>query len=286
MDRYFCFRFDVDTHRCIRKGVPNLLRLSDRVGAKFTFFTNMGRAVSRTRALRRRLRPAGREPDSAAKLSPAAKLGLRDLLVAAVLNPPVGAGSPAILRDALAADHEIGLHGGGNHAIWQAEAHTWTAARLRKELLGAVDQFRTLTGRHPRAFASPGWNRSPHLPPILDELGFEYLADVHGPQHPAITREPTGRHLISVRTDLCGEPGGVAYLEHLRALGLDDQAIREHFRARLRATDRLAVAYDHPYHAGTRELRLIPDLLSIARELGFQVVALGEAVDALRDDVA
>lgn len=32
------FRFDVDTHKCIRDGVPNLLEISDEMDVPFTFF--------------------------------------------------------------------------------------------------------------------------------------------------------------------------------------------------------------------------------------------------------
>jgi hypothetical protein len=36
--KYFCFRFDVDTPKCIKKGVPNLISLSKKLDVPFTFF--------------------------------------------------------------------------------------------------------------------------------------------------------------------------------------------------------------------------------------------------------
>lgn len=281
MDRYLCLRFDVDTHRCIRTGVPNLLDLAARIGARFTFFVNMGRAVSRTRALRRLVRGARRTPATAAKLPARVKLGPWDALVAALLNPRVGAGSPGVLDDALAGGHEIGLHGGTNHAAWQAAAPDWSRAHLEEEISSALGRLVAVTGRDPRGFASPGWTSPEGLPLLLEELGFRYVADAHGPRHPALSRPDGCRRLLSVRTNLCGEPGGVAYLEHLRARGLDDRAIREDFRGRLRSAGRLAVLYDHPYFAGIRELALLEELVAVAAEEGFRLVRLGEAIRGL-----
>lgn len=282
--RYFCFRFDVDTHRCIREGVPNLIELATPLEARFTFFVNMGRAVSRPRALRRRLRDREGDEEVAAKLSPRHKLGPWGSLVAAVLNPVVGQGSPRILRELLAHGHEIGLHGGANHAIWQAEAEQWPRARVRTEIVGALRRMESLAGHRPEGFASPGWNTPDELGPVLQELGFAYLADHHGSHHPPVSTVEAAPELVSVRTDLVGEPGGVAYLEHLRARGLGEQAILADFRDRLRSADRLAVVYDHPYYAGVQQLDLIAALVRAARDLGFEVITLGEAVDRLRPD--
>ncbi|MFW5947287.1 MAG: polysaccharide deacetylase family protein [Gemmatimonadota bacterium] len=282
MARYFCFRFDVDTHRCIRRGVPNLLDLAATLDAPFTFFVNMGRAVSRKRAVRKLLDGGTPGTGTAARLPPLLKLGVRDAIVAGSLNPMVGAGSPRVLRETLGAGHEIGLHGGYNHAIWQAEAHTWPAERIRNEIADALHALTAITGHQPRGFASPGWNTSPHLTRILPQLGFDYLADRHGPDDRPGMEALAPNGFVSVRTELSGEPGGVAYLEHLRARGLDDAAIRRTFRRHLASAGPLVVAYDHPYYAGIRELDLVRTLVHVAREEGFQVVRLDHGLDAVQ----
>ena len=280
MDRYFCFRFDVDTHRCIRRGVPRLIDLGARIDAPFTFFVHMGRAVQRRRLLPGRS-AAGPQPDTAEKLSARNKLGAWDTLVAAVANPTVGEGAPDVLREVLAAGHEIGLHGGTNHAAWQADAHRWSPERVRDRVAAALATLEGITGEAPRGFASPGWNSPASLPGILEELGFRYLADLHGPGLHTVASVPGTDRLQVVRTAITAEPGGVAYLENLRARGLDDAAIRDDFRARLEQADRLAVVYDHPYFAGMQELSLVGELVEIARELGFRPVRLEEAIAGL-----
>lgn len=287
MTRYFCFRFDVDTHRCIRRGVPNLIALGARMDVPFTFFVNMGRAVSRARLVfgRRGTSGSGPTDEVAAKLPARTKLGLRDTLVAVALNPAVGVGSPRVLNAAIDAGHEVGLHGGANHAVWQADAHRWTGERIRDQVTGGLRALEQITGHSPAGFASPGWNSPDPLPPILEELGFRYLADLHGPatgpEQGAIQSPPGTERLVSVRTAITAEPGGVAYLEHLRARNLDARAIRDDFRDRLERAGRLAVIYDHPYFAGIRELDLVRDLVALARDMGFRPVRLVDAVTAL-----
>ncbi len=299
--RYFCFRFDVDTHRCIRRGVPNLMALGARIDVPFSFFVNMGRAISRARlASPRRGTPGPVHTEVAAKLPARAKLGAWDTLIAVALNPPVGAGSPHVLTDAIEAGHEVGLHGGANHAVWQAEAHRWPHHRVRAEVTGGLRAFEQATGQAPAGFASPGWNSPDPLPPILEQLGFRYMADLHGPEtgrapgsgkgagdggrrggDRAVQLAPGTQRLSTVRTVITAEPGGVAYLENLRARGWDKSAIRADFQERLQRAGRLAVVYDHPYFAGVRELELVGDLVQLARDAGFRPVRLMDAVSAL-----
>ena len=156
MSKLFSFRFDVDTHRCVRRGVPALSVLGHRLDARFTFFVNMGRAVSRTAILLRFL--SGSDPNEAAKYSARTKLGLRGYLEAALLNPEVGAGAPGVIREAHRAGHEIGLHGGRNHAVWQRQAAGWKRARLEAEVDAVLPVLADLLeGQSPAGFASPGW---------------------------------------------------------------------------------------------------------------------------------
>ena len=106
MSKLFCFRFDVDTHRCIRHGMPALSTLARRLDAPFTFFVNMGRAVSRSAALGSLISASvpSAVPD-AAKYSARTKLGWRGYLEAAILNPKVGGAAHDVIRQAHGAGH-------------------------------------------------------------------------------------------------------------------------------------------------------------------------------------
>jgi len=275
--KLFSVRFDVDTHRCVREGMPALARLGRDLGAPFTFFVNMGRAVSRATFIRRALgiRGARGREQVAAKLSARSKLGTGGYLYAALANPPVGSGAANVVREAATLGHEIGLHGGRNHAVWQDQASGWTRTRVEAEIDAVLPELKALLdGTAPAGFASPGWSTHPELPAVLAERGFAYLADLHGPTPGSPHDEANAGPLQNVRTQLTGEPGGVAYLEHLRALGLTDAALEERFLRDLERSGDHAVVYDHPYFAGISELALVSRMVELARGLGYEVVPL------------
>lgn len=278
MSRMLSIRFDVDTHRCVREGMPALSALGDRLDAPFTFFVNMGRAVSRRVSLSAVGSPRTGAGPTAAKLSARDKLGSRAWLAAALLNPRVGAAAPDVLRGARNAGHEIGLHGGRNHARWQRSAHLWSADRLGEELDAVLPGLRDALGDGGVVgFASPGWTTNPALEDVLAARGFEYVADRHGPGH----QEPADGPLAFVRTQLTAEPGGVAYLEHLRAVGLDDDAIVRRFEADLLAAGDRVALYDHPYHAGVREVGTLARMIGVARDLGYRIVPMATLARSL-----
>lgn len=267
----FCFRFDVDTHLCISKGMPNLLRLADELDVRFTFFVNMGRAISRLDYLRNRTTHG--HGGTTAKLSTLKKLGVSGFLTAAILNPRVGAPHLDTIRAAHAAGHEIGLHGGSNHATWQNHGAHWPTSRIRREITLALDILRQSGIPMPCGFASPGWQGSDNLHEALQALGFRYVADIHDPAAREVAPVRPDLRLLAVPTNLCGEPDGVGYLEHMRAEGLDDVQALDTFAEQL-AGRRLAVAYDHPYYAGVAELELIRRMIHVARDRGYEITTI------------
>ena len=83
------FRFDIDSHKCIRDGVPILLDISKKYGIPFTFFVNAGRAISVSDTLRTAFSNHDIQEDSIKMLSAREKLGTLDYLYAAAINPPM-----------------------------------------------------------------------------------------------------------------------------------------------------------------------------------------------------
>ena len=263
--------------------MPALSALAGRLDAPFTFFVNMGRAVSRSAVLGRLIFSSvpSAAPD-AAKYSARTKLGWRGYVEAAILNPKVGDAAHEVIRQAHGAGHEIGLHGGRNHAVWQHEAGDWDRARLEAEVDAVLPTLARLLGDEgPFGFASPGWTTSALLPSVLAERGFRYVADLHGSE-PETTSglDPAPSPVELVRTQMTGEPGGVAYVEHLRASGLDDVAMVRRFEADLYRAGPTVVAYDHPYYAGVRELPMVERMVSVARSAGYEVVPLSAIAEA------
>jgi len=276
--KYFCFRFDVDTPKCIKKGVPNLIRLSKNLDVPFTFFINMGHGTSRWSFIKKLL-PLRSKPiaQTAKKLSNLKKLGFWDYFLMALINPKVGDSHPDIIKSLKKAGHEVGLHGGSNHGAWQNESHSWEKQKFFKEITPALDSLTKILGEKPIGFSSPGWCGSDELNTILESLNFGYVADAHGENLKKINATNNMSKLLQVPTNILGD-GGVAYLENLRAKNMNDNAILKDFSFRL--DERFfAVVYDHPYYAGTQELIMIEKMVDLARSKGFQIVTLKTLVE-------
>ena len=279
--KYFCFRFDVDTPKCLKEGVPNLIRLSKIMNVPFTFFINMGRGTSRWSFIKNflSLRSA---PfiQTAKKLSNLKKLGFWNYFLMALINPKVGSSHPDIIKSLKKAGHEVGLHGGSNHGEWQNESQSWEKQKFIKEITPALDSLTKLLGEKPMGFSSPGWCGSNDLNMILESLNFRYVADAHGEKFTKITPFHKDSKLLQIPTNILGD-GGIAYLENLRAKNLNDNAILKDFSIQLDKRF-FAVVYDHPCYAGTQELLMVEKMVDLAKSKGFQIVTLKKLVENKR----
>ena len=275
--KFCCFRFDADTHACVSRGIPKLAELGDQLGVRFTFFVNMGRAfdpgITLLKGFQRLLHGGRRGSISAAR-----KLGWRAALRAAILNPRAGRSDPAALRAAAASGHEIGLHGGRNHARWERSAHTWSEARLRREVRLGLRWLRESGVSAPVSFASPAWNSPAALRRVLPAEGFRFLADGYDAARSDVT-DAAG--LWDVPTNITAEPGRAGYLETLRLRGWTTEQIVRDFRSQIAAQSRLAVVYDHPFFAGIHALEQVGELVRAARDAGFCVETIGAAARSL-----
>lgn len=276
--RSICFRFDVDTPRCLVRGMPALLDLAKELDVRFTFYVNTGRAVLRRLHIKTR---GGKV--SAKKLSALRKLGPWSYIYTAVRNPRLAEiDRTGIVARAVAEGHDVGLHGGRNHAEWQRHADTWSEAKTRAELDFGMDALRRLGVPDIASFASPGWNTPPGLAGILPDYGIRILADSHGTDTHTMERTSPDEAL-QVPTAFAGEPGGIGYLEWLTARGMDRDQALSHFAAQLDAQPRrFAILYDHPCFAGIEALALLREMVVHCKRAGTDVMTLAEIVDAAR----
>ena len=275
--KFCCFRFDADTHACVSQGIPSLVELGDQLGVRFTFFVNMGRAFDPWITLQKGLRRVihARRHGS---ISAAQKLGWRAALHAAILNPQAGLSNPAALRAAADSGHEIGLHGGRNHAQWERSAHTWSEARLRREVQTGLRWLAQCQVPAPLSFASPAWNSPAALRRVLSAEGFRCLADGYDATQSDVTHADV---LCNVPTNITAEPGRAGYLEMMRLRGWSTQRIVQDFRSQISAQSKLAVVYDHPFFAGIHALEQVGELVRAARDAGFRVETIREAARSL-----
>ena len=309
------FRFDVDSVQCLRTGVPRLRKVADARGVRFTFFVTMGRSfhmastLGRRWSRRARRRTGSQRPNptkgtrsrSSGERAPnalpvARKLGWRGLLETVVLNPHLGRKYRHEI-DALHHDgHELGLHGGSNHAVWQHMVHapppqpnppTQPLRRASEPecassvlLRPALDEFASRYGR-PEGFASPGFQWNDHVLRLLDDEGFLYASDMTGeePFRPQDARGSRHRH-YQVPVNVAGR-GRVPVIEEGLALGHDARRIAERAVAQIQDR-RFALMYDHPYVAGVHHA-VLDKIIEIV-EGDYDIVTVAEYLARWRQE--
>ncbi len=268
----FSFRFDVDTHLCLQEGIPNINNLGAETNENFTFYINMGKAVSRVSSLTKSFHSQSK----IRKFSTLQKLGAIGYLEAVLFNPRVGSSNLTILNKLIDNGHELGLHGGKNHGTWLHQSHRWNKERFRDEILWGYKQLcQTKVGKI-KGFASPGWLGSQKAYQILANLGFEYIADNHDP-HNRVRKTEKQFKLKQINTNLVGEPGGVGYLEFCRAKGYSDAKILSEIDNQLRKNNH-SIIYDHPVYAGRFEIPLLRKIIQHLQSKNILICTISQLI--------
>ena len=266
--RVLAVRFDVDSVTCLERGIPALMRLGERRGVRFTFFVNMGRSFSWRHTVVRRLRGARQAGRAVAesrpiKMSAALKLGRRGVAETLLLNPRLGRRYRLTFDALAAAGHELGLHGGSNHAVWQYALDALAVKGLEKHVRGAFDEFRGRYGA-PRGFASPGFRYNDAVLDLLDREGFEYASDMPGelPFRPLRTGTRSRHAHFQLPVNVIGEQN-VPVIEQGLARGLSRRSIVRGAVERIRERD-FALMYGHPCVEGVH-WPVLDDILEAVR---------------------
>ena len=287
----FAFRLDVDSVICLEEGVPKLLRLAERLGVRFTFFVNMGRSFSWRHTIARRLRAGkGRDgtrvrrsgPREPYKLSAARKLGGSGALRTVLFNPRLGSRYRTALDQLHREGHELGLHGGSNHAAWQYSLDELGDDGLDELFRRAFEEFCDRYGR-PRGFASPGFRYNSAVLDLLDSEGFEYASDMSG-EHPfRLARRGGLPHShFQVPVNVIGEHQ-VPVIEQGLARGHPTKRIVRDTVERIRVR-RFALMYGHPYVEGVHIRPLAAILSEVAGD--YDVVTVAEYLRRWRETAA
>lgn len=274
MKKQIIFRFDIDTHVCIRDGVPKLIELGKKYNVPFTFFLNTGKSVSICSSIKtiisNILHP--KATTVAEHLSALEKLGKKDYIYTALINPQISAYKKNILM-LLTSKNEVGLHGGKNHELWAKNIYRYGYNKIRKELEYSVNRIKKIYPKYkPCGFASPCWETNTTVKNVLVDLGFQYAADVHTID---INTDITYyRNLACIPTNLIAEPGGVAYFEHCRAKKMTDEDIINDFFSRINNQRRYNVVYDHPYFVGKKEIPLLEKIIILLLQNNFTITTM------------
>ena len=246
--RWLAIRFDIESTTCLERGVPRLLELGRRYGVRFSFFANMGRSFNLWVNLRSRWTGTGGSAESrSTKLPLKRKLGWDGILKTVFWNPALGRSFLGTLERILYEGHELGLHGGMDHARWQHSISRMDRDEVAGLLRPAYRQFEKAFGA-PQGFSSPGFRFNTHVLDVLDELGLEYSSDMDG-ETPFPTRFNGKNHrLWQVPVNVIGG-SHVPLIEESLAGNMGGGDICRRVVAEITGR-RFAFLYGHPYVEG------------------------------------
>jgi peptidoglycan/xylan/chitin deacetylase (PgdA/CDA1 family) len=268
-------KVDVDTYRGTRDGVPRLIDVLRRHGARATFLFSLGPDHT-GRAIKRVLRPGFFS--KVARTSVASHYGIRTLLYGTLLpGPDIGARCADTLRRVRDAGFEVGIHC-WEHVKWQDgvgtdtrhASHAWT----ERQMTLAAERFAAIFGAPARTHGAAGWQMNRHAIRLTQRLGFDYCSDTRG-THPflpvvdgEVTLTPQVPTTLPTLDELLGRSGANEDNVH-------DRVLRESYDGR-----------DHVYtlHAELEGGRLLPvfeRLLAGWRRRGVELIGTGEVAATL-----
>ena len=174
---HLALKIDVDTYRGTRVGVPNLLRLLDKLGVTATFLFSLGPDHT-GRALKRVFRPGFLSKVS--RTSVVGHYGLKTLMYGVLLpGPDIGKRCADILRSVRTAGHEVGIHT-WDHIRWQDGVEHADLAWTIQEMHLAARRFADVFKQPPMTHGAAGWQMNDHAIELTAKLGFDYSSDCRG----------------------------------------------------------------------------------------------------------
>lgn len=177
MTKTIAIKVDVDTFDGMRRGVPALLSLFDRLNIKVSFFIPMGKDNT-GRTVKRVFRKGFLQ--KAGRVGVLETYGIKTLMYGLVLPGPEIAGrNDGLLRKIIENGHEAGIHG-LDHVYWHDHIKNLSRDRTFRIVDRAVSVYRKITGTAPLSFAAPGWMINAHAIHRFKELGFLYTSNTRG----------------------------------------------------------------------------------------------------------
>lgn len=264
-------RIDVCTYEGLRVGVPNLLPLLARSGARASFFVALGPDRS-GRAVSQVLRPGFLA--KMRRTQAVRTYGWRTVLSGTLLPARYATDLAEILRAIPAGGHELAMHG-YDHRRWQDRLLRMPEAEVRAELTRAGRAYEQVTGGRPQGFGAPGWQCSASSLRVLEEFGLAYASDARG-RHPFFPRVG-GARLRTLQL-----PTTFPTLDEVVGLaGMDGKAFLALIGRGL-ARDPWPVLTLHAELEGRRYLWVAETLLARCAGRGVRCLPLAEVAEAVR----
>jgi undecaprenyl phosphate-alpha-L-ara4FN deformylase len=264
-------KVDVDTFRGTREGVPRLIEILKRHGARATFLFSLGPDHT-GRAIRRVFRRGFMSKVS--RTSVRSHYGVKTLLYGTLLpSPDIGKRAAQAMRQARDAGFEAGIHA-WDHVDWQDKVVHADAKWTEREMRRSVERFQQVFGAAPAAHGAAGWQMNVHALRLTQRLGFAYSSDTRGtcPFVPVCRAEVI----------LCPQlPTTLPTMDEL--IGLDG-ATADNVHEPILALTETPAPHVYTLHAELEGGKVAPAferLLDGWRSQGYDLVALREIADAL-----
>jgi undecaprenyl phosphate-alpha-L-ara4FN deformylase len=170
---------------------------------------------------------------------------------------------------------ETGIHT-YDHIRWQDHVSGQDARWTRREMELACERYRDIFGADPKVHGAAGWQMNRHAYRLTQLLGFGYCSDTRGTQ-PFV---PVCRAEIVACPQL---PTTLPTLDEMIGVdGVTVNNVADHLLGRSR--NALPSGHVYTLHAELEGMKLAPvfeRLLEGWRELGYQLMSLGDYFDAL-----
>ncbi|HEX6964980.1 MAG TPA: polysaccharide deacetylase family protein [Gemmatimonadaceae bacterium] len=171
-------KVDCDTYEGTKTGLPNLLRLFDRLNVRASFYFTLGpdrsgraivRVFTRKGFLTKMLRSRA-----------ASMYGPKTVLYGTLLPAPdIGKRLAAVIRSVGDAGHEVGVHG-WDHVRWHDRLDRMSEEEVSREYGLAHERFAEIFGRPARASAAPGWHATATSLAVQERYRLLYASNTRG----------------------------------------------------------------------------------------------------------
>tara|TARA_Y100001958_G_C21187927_1_gene516661 strand:+ start:310 stop:1134 length:825 start_codon:yes stop_codon:yes gene_type:complete len=272
MKKKLAFRFDIDTLKCIKYGVPKLVNISKNNDVRFTFFMNFGKSIDRREAFKNRSKSFDNVSN---KISTKKKLGFVNYILTIFVNPKLD-----IYRDEIEllvnSGNEIGLHGGYNHGTWQLHGEEFDFSTIQQEINFGLKKGKKY-GITFHGFSSPGMTSNKFLPEVLKMNNFKYISDTYTFKNQSndLEKKKFLNNIKNLNVNLSGEKG-VGYFEYHLSKKQTPKKIKEALLVEvLNSDEETLIIYDHPLIIQFVENEFV-DLIKELKKNNVEIVTLSE----------
>jgi len=273
------FRFDIDGIGDVEAGISPLLSLADCLGVKFSFYVNMGRSVNFKFYFIDLLRKISGEDKNNKKGSGKTtkkstallgKHGIMGVIKTLLYNPYIGVKYKRYLFEVQKKGHELGLHGGMDHALWLYNLEGLSAKELENLLVSAYKRFNQLYGK-PYGFCSPGLKYNHEVLDLLNELNFLYVSEKTS------FKIDDKWDFYQIPVNIMGKDDR-SFISYGLLQGWSGKDIEKEIIKMIEKEKEPAVYYGHPSIEGRKGIDILRNVIQYFQKKGYRIITLKELV--------